>query len=166
MVEKSRIEENLKKLEKHFDGAQESTDLLFFSKLALLELCGWIEETMDVIVVECASSHLTDSKNVQFVQDHIVEETSSFSYNKFRDMLMRVVGLVWVERLENRFDPLKVDPMKSTLGGLRKQRDSAAHTHISGTTLAVEAPSKIYGHYNRVCEGLEEIERCIKALNV
>ena len=89
---------------------------------------------MDQIISDCASTHLTDPKNILYMQDDVILGTSSFEYRKFREMLMRVVGLIGIEKIERNYDLQKFDVMRSTLGTLRKYRDNAAHTHVSGAT--------------------------------
>ena len=51
MIAKSYILANLNALDARYKRASRAKDALFASKLALLELCGWIEESMDDIVV-------------------------------------------------------------------------------------------------------------------
>ena len=63
MIAKSYILKNLKALDKHFINTNSSKDSLFYSKLALLELCGWIEESIGYIVLRCADRKLNDNKN-------------------------------------------------------------------------------------------------------
>ena len=60
MIARSYILTNLKTLDRKYNRATSTRDSLFYSKLAILELCGWIEESMDDIVLRCACRHLTD----------------------------------------------------------------------------------------------------------
>ncbi len=165
MINRQKIDEDLLELERHYNSARETRDLLFFSKLALLELCGWIEESMDDIISGCASLHLTDPKNISYIEENVIFGTSSFEYRKFREMLMRIVGLIGIEKIEKNYDLQKFDVMRSTPGTLRKYRDNAAHTHISGATQVDYTPSIIYREFNRVYAGLDDIEKCVAQLN-
>ena len=168
MVNKGIIERNLRELNIRYNRRSRNLrDPLYYSKLSLIELCGWIEMTMDSIIMDCARAHMIDSQNLKYVEDAIVRKTYSFTYNShFRTMLIRVVGLVKVEELEGKFDPLKFHAMKSSLGNLKKQRDREAHTFIVDATQTVDAPSLIARHFENVYYGLNDIEKCVRRLSL
>ena len=168
MVNKATIVRNLGELDSRYNRiSRNPRDPLYYSKLALIELCGWIEITMDSIIRDCARKHVMNANNLKHVEDSVIQRTYSFTYNDhFRDMLTRVVGLVNVERLERMFNPLKFDLMKSSLGTLKAERDRAAHTHISNVTQTLSAPSTISVHFQHVYDGLKDVERCLKGLRI
>ena len=90
MVNKSAIARNLSEINSRYNKSRRPRDPLYFSKLALIELCGWIEVTMDSIVLHCAKRYLREAKNLEFVQERI-QKTYSFIYEShFRAMLMNV----------------------------------------------------------------------------
>ena len=78
-------------------------------------------------------------------------------------MLIQLVGVVNVERLEQRVDQTKMARFKVTLANLKKVRDSEAHTHIKKATKRVNAPSATIGQFLPVYEGLLEYDREIRA---
>jgi hypothetical protein len=87
-------------------------------------------------------------------------KTYGFDYHKsFRWMLIRLVGLITVERLEQQVDQAKHDTLKSTLGALKTVRDSAAHTHLKGTTRTLDAPSVTIRSFQRVYDGLVDLDQ-------
>ena len=54
---------NLRSLDYRYRRAHSALkEALFCSKLAILELCGWIEESMDDMVRRCATEALERSK--------------------------------------------------------------------------------------------------------
>ena len=55
-------------------------------------------------------------------------------------MLIRLIGLISVERLETQVDQAKHVTLKSTLGTLKTVRDTVAHTHLKGVTRTLDAP--------------------------
>ena len=63
-------------------------------------------------------------------------------------------------------DPAKFHVMKSSLGTLKQQRDREAHTYIVGTTPNLAAPSVITGHFQKVYDGLKDIETCVRRLKI
>ena len=166
MVNKEAISRNLRELDTRYNRKTRNLrDPLYYSKLALLELCGWIEVTMDGIVLDCAQKHLTRHSNLNYVQDSIIHRTFGFAYDpQFRTMLIRVVGLVKVEQLEDMYDQQKFDAMRSSLGWLKQRRDQEAHTYIAGVTHTLDAPSVVNNHFQNVYQGLKDIERFVRML--
>lgn len=134
-----------------------------FAKLAIIELCGWIEEAMDEIVRKCCQRHLKIQTNIDYCNREILERTYGFDYQtNFRYMLVRLVGLVGVERIENEVDPAKHHVLKSTLGNLRIVRNRVAHTHLRGATATLDAPSLTIRNFDRVYEGLLDFYRTMR----
>jgi len=167
LVNKANIVRNLRELNSRYDKARGARDPQYYSKVALIELCGWIETTMDDIVLYCAKKHMTETKNIGFVEKEIIRKTYSFTYDShFRRMLMRVVGLIKVEELERKVDQIKFDLMKSSLETLRGQRNKEAHTYITGVTPNLTAPSAVMAQFQTVYEGLKNIETCIRRLKM
>jgi hypothetical protein len=132
---------------------------LFYSKLAILELCGWIEGSMDDIVLTCANRHLKHPSNLRRVEREIVGKTYGFEYEKhFRNMLFQLVGTINVEKIERKFDPAKFQVLKSQLGVLKSIRDEEAHTHLKGVTKRLDAPSVTKGRFFLIYDGLKDID--------
>jgi hypothetical protein len=159
MIAKSYIEQNLKKIERRYNKPKTVQDSLFFSKLAIMELCGWIEVSMDHIVTQLAKRKLKKESNRKFIDKQIIKTTYGFVYkDHFRPMLISVIGLNGVEILEDRVDPSKFEPMRGTLGILRDNRNERAHEYIKGTTCKIDAPSKTIANFYIVYDGLKDIE--------
>ena len=121
MLDKTTITEILDDLDDRYNGTSSgSRDPLYYSKLALIELCGWIEVTMDQMMLECARNCLSRSSDVTYMKQ-VIDRNYGFTYNgHFREMLIRIVGLVNVERLESRLDPVKFELLKSSLLWINK----------------------------------------------
>jgi len=140
---------------------------LYFSKLAIMEACGWIEESMDDIIRRCAIKHLKETKNLDFVKKDIIKRTTSFEYDQhFRNMLMRLVGMINIERLEQILDLHKFTKMTSSLSALKQRRDELAHTYIKGTTPIIDTPSLTKDRFLNVYEGLKDIESYINKMKI
>lgn len=166
MLAKSDIQATLKALDIKYRKATKPKDALFYSKLAVLELCGWIEESMDDSVRRCAKKHLKVQANRDFVEERVIDKTYAFDYNRFRFMLIRVVGIINVERLEQKMNSTILSSFKSSLGALKKVRDSEAHTHIHGVTKTIDAPSVIRSQFKHVYAGLKEIETLLRSAKI
>ena len=165
MIAKRYILNNLKTLKKLYDKTSRTQEVILYSKMAILELCGWIEETMDDIVRKCSKRNLKDSDNIKYVENNIIKRTHGFDYNdNFRKMLMQVLGIITVEELESKLDLSKFQMMKSTLRTLKLNRDNEAHTHIKGVTTKLDAPSVTISRFWHVNEGLTDIDIKLKSL--
>ena len=132
----------------------------------MLELCGWIEESMDDIVQRCANRLLNKQASKNYIANQIIKPTYGFEYKKhFMKMLSYVVGLINIEKLEDKQDPLKRARLESALGTLKGARNREAHTHLKGTTRLVDAPSITINLFNHVFDGLKDIELNLKELS-
>ena len=70
-----------------------------YSKIALLELCGWLEQSLDHIVLDYTIPKLTGESVSEF-KDRI-DDFYGFEYKKhFRNMLIQAIGFIKVEELE------------------------------------------------------------------
>lgn len=163
MIARSYITSNLEAINRRYLRAASHQESLFFSKLAILELCGWIEESMDDMVRRCATRHLKLQDNRHYCEVEFVNKTYGFDYQKnFRFMLIRLLGLINVEKIEARVDQVKRDRLKSALSSLKVQRNTEAHTHLKGTARTINAPSVTIGQFPPLYEGLMEFDRVIR----
>lgn len=142
--------------------AKSGKDALFYSKLAILELCGWIEESMDDVIRRCAHKRLKIPANRKIVDESVIKKTYAFDYGRFRYMLIYVIGLINVERIEMKMDPLTMNRFEATLGALKKSRDAEAHTHLKGITRVINAPSITLAQFGDVYDGLKFIEKLLR----
>jgi hypothetical protein len=163
MISKQYIVPSLLALDAAYRNAATQDDAERFAKLAIIELCGWIEEAMDEVVHRCSRRGLKETKNLEYCPNDIVKTTYGFDYHKhFRAMLIRLVGIISVEVIESKVDPAKHVGLKSTLGNLRVVRDSVAHTHLKGVTRTLDAPSVTMGNFGRVYDGLLDLYRTMR----
>ena len=167
MISQTRIQKTITQMDKLYQSNIGAIEGLYFAKLAILEVCGWIEESMDSIVLSYANRRLTNIRNINYTRDVIVEKTTSFNYDRhFRLMLMRVIGIILLEKLEMSFDIAKLSRMKGSLGILKTRRDQHAHTHIKGRTVHIDAPSVTARHFQNVYDGLTHIESLLHQIKI
>lgn len=163
MISKTSIEKNLKLINRLY---QRSTSILtgeFYSKLAILELCGWIEESMDEIIRNSTRRKIVQITNRNIIEKKSIKNNYSFTYDEnFKKMLQQVIGMCGIERIESKFNSSKFIQLCSTLQNLKTYRDTQAHTHIKGITIRLNAPSWSIGQFNNVYEGLKDIESTLK----
>lgn len=164
MLVKTYIQSNLKALDVKFRKSNSQRDNLFYSKLAILELCGWLEESMDVVVTDCAKRLIKNPQNLTYIEAEI-KRNYGFNYEKnFKSLLIKLIGIVVFEKIESSLDSQKLQLFISTLGTLVIKRNSEAHTHIKGVTRVIDAPSVTIAHFNNLYNGLLEFENALKAL--
>ena len=167
MVVKKHILENLNNLDNLYKKSVGAKEPLYYSKLAILELCGWIEISMDDIVRQCAKKNLRNPSNKKYIEDEFINKTHSFGYSThFRRMLIGVIGLNFVEKLEQKVDSYKFGRLRAILGSLKKDRDIEAHEYIKGTTKILDAPSVTKINLPCVYDGLKEFEKALKKLKL
>lgn len=162
MITATHIVPTLEALDAAYQNAPD-IDAERLAKLAIIELCGWIEESMDDLVLRCSRRHLKVTVNQETCRAKVIGKTYGFDYHKhFRNMLIQVVGLIGVERLEKDMDQAKLAVLKSSLGTLKSIRDTVAHTHIKGTTSTLSAPSVMLNNFRNVRAGLMELDRTMR----
>lgn len=162
MIVRTNILSNLKALDRNYKKAGTLRESLFYSKLAVLELCGWIEESMDDVVLRCARRNLKYSASLKFIEEQVVKRTYGFQYDEhFRRMLIQLIGVVNVERIGKSVDQTKKARLLSALGTLKAVRNAEAHTHIKGVTRHIDAPSVSLGRFPAL-DGLIEFEATLR----
>ena len=164
MVTKGFIDGTLRALDAAYTAPTTTPDdTQRYAKLAIIELCGWIEESMDDIVFRCSRRHLKVPENLKYCDTQVIKRTNGFEYEAhFRAMLIRVVGLINVEKVEGQVDQPKYVLMTAALRFLKKLRDVEAHTHLKGSTRTLTAPSVMIGKFNEIYVGLLEFDQVMR----
>jgi hypothetical protein len=164
MISSQYIVPSLQALDAAYHSAASADDAERFAKLAIIELCGWIEEAMDSLVFECGNRHLEETINRDYCNQFIIDKTYGFEYKKhFRFMLIRLVGLISVESIEKLTDQAKSAAMISTLEALKVVRNQVAHTHLKGTARTLDAPSVTTQRFQHVHDGLLDLDQTMLA---
>ncbi len=157
MKDKAALNKILDFLDVQYRSAQEPEEALLFAKIAFLEFCGWIEECMDLIALECCDK-LLESEGQESIKQ-IVKSNHSFTYkDHFSPIIARVVGLCNLQHIEKNIDLIY---LKSMTGSLKSKRDDLAHKPVD-IQLTIDAPSKIKTDFNRMFDELEKFEKELK----
>ena len=161
MIAKSYIISTLNELDKLYNKSTSQKKTIYYSKLAVIELCGWIEETIDGVLKRHAYRNLKTADNKTYCLERIINPTYGFQYLKnVRPMLISLVGLIEVEKIEIQLEKTaQITLLKSNLGNLVKSRNEAAHTHLKGSTRRYNAPSRTLGDFNRIYPLLEKLDQ-------
>ena len=118
-----------------------------YAKLALLELCGWIEETQDQIIMDYLALKSIEQTVIDKFKKEVIDRNYGFKYkDNFRKMLIQTVGLISLKEIESELETntnnnITLSEVKSLLGNIEKKRNDAAHTHLTGTTSQDDSPS-------------------------
>lgn len=167
MIAKSYIAENLRHLDAAYNNPKIAKHGLYFSKLAVLELCGWIETSMDDIVSRHARRWLSEPANLTLVEKDIVKKTYGFDYDgHFRKMVIRLIGLIECESVEAALDATTIIRLKSHLSSLKVARDRLAHTYVKGPlgTTTIDAPSVTRARLDEIYDGLKAYDDALRSL--
>lgn len=165
MITYAYLKTNLERLDKLYNNTTNQLDAIFYAKLAVLELCGWVEESMDNIVKVAAKKKLK-TEEFKKLHDSMVNKNYGFKYDShFKPMLINTIGIFQTEKIESYLEKTgKISILKSELSILNKLRNDAAHTFIKGTTKTFDAPSVILSRFNKVYPILVEIDHGLKRL--
>ena len=102
VIDKTQIEATLDRLE-ILARSSGPKDTPFFSKMAILELAGWVEETIDAFVKSLTIPRLRDEK-VRDRFKEVVKQVHDFTYeNHFWRLLGMAIGVVNLERAEEKW---------------------------------------------------------------
>jgi hypothetical protein len=165
MVAKTYINANLRRIDGLFRGATSARQAELLAKLATLELCGWLEVSMDDIVLRTARRVLVDARHRTSFDNEVVKKVNGFSYEShFKRLLRGLIGMRGVAQVETRVDPALFVPMCSALTTLKSVRDRHAHTYLKGVTLTLDAPSATRAKFALTYAGLKDIEAVLRVL--
>jgi len=122
------------------------------SKLAVLEMCGWIEEEFDLVIRDVDALSLRDS---EWVNDNIISKNSGFTYDThLRQMLVKLIGEFLVKRIEAALEvshPGDLAQLRNLLLQLWRMRCALAHTALAAAPhrqYTLNAPSITMMQYN------------------
>jgi hypothetical protein len=137
------------------------------SKLAIIELCGWLEEWMDDFIREIDTLTIVDPK---WVQSNLIDRTNGFHYDKhFRPMVCGMVGEHLVRKIEDDFEQNgggDFESLKSTLGDLWKRRCLLAHADLQAhqrAQITIMGPSWTKNQYRVLRKRLESLKAIAQA---
>lgn len=163
MISKSYIQQTLNELDKLYAESTSQKKTIYFSKLALIELCGWVEVTIDDMLLRCAKRKL---KEKSFVENYegLIDKNYGFQYlTNVRPLLIELLGLVGVEKIEKKLEKkAHITLLKTSLGNIKTSRNEAAHTYIKGVTRKFNAPSLTIGDFGRISNALEILDSELK----
>lgn len=161
MVAQHEIVGCLKRLEKTFEATKSPIDQRYLSKVALIELCGWIEEELDKLMLKFGERCLKGTE-YETKYEKIVTDVFGFNYDKhFRRMLVQLLGMHGANLVEKKVGLKTYSQLKSTLGTLKKNRDSLAHTQLRGRTPHLMGFSVLQNNQQIIFLALKDYDRAL-----
>ena len=158
--------EELKELQKLYDNPADPIHKDYYSKLALLELCGWLEHAQDEIIKQYYILKLTEQVNKDEVQNEVIGKTYGFDYMMhFRPMIIKIIGYKELETVEAKLKTAgSFQILRDQLSSLWALRRRAAHTTFVGATLTFQSPSSMRTYLNSLYPILTSVETEIYAI--
>lgn len=173
MLRTRRIYETLVFIDREYNKNLTHSDLnrpIMYSKLGILELCGWVEEGFDEIAINCVRSNLR-TRDARHRLEKKIRRTYGLQFEYiFIELLGFALGAVKLHRVETRFARNgNLSMLKDQLNQLNEQRNKAAHTYtnnsIRETTATFDAPSLTIARFNTIKPLLEELWTIVRQLN-
>ncbi|MBV7498807.1 hypothetical protein [Achromobacter sp. ACM05] len=144
MLSTAELLQNISVYQAHYDEAQNLRELLLPSKAALLDVCGWLEEAMDSIVIDSAHRCNLSSDRLHAIQQQYVKRTYGFEYSRhFEKMLTAVIGFKVLEQAEAHIGATTLMPFMAAVSSLVPLRNHYAHTHLDASQPYPQSTSSI-----------------------
>ena len=123
MVARYYIRRNLKSLNRNYCRSKTQAEPLYFSKLAIIEICGWIETSLDEIFAACAPKFICEVRYSSKFSSKIID-THGFNENKhLKPLIQALVGYNGLEKLEASCDPGILGNLNRNLNELTLMRN-------------------------------------------
>ena len=129
---------------------------ILLSKTALIEFSGWIEQSMDQILYDYLDSHICETYIIKYIKDQIKK---NYGF-KYENNILRILSItIGAYNLENVFDKININLLKTLLDKYSNKRNNAAHTHTT-----YDAPSVILNDFKCVKPIITAIEHEVQSL--
>lgn len=169
MIVKSHIHNELHRINRLYVDSQSGSNRelpIFFSKLALLECTGWIEESIDDIIEKCYKRNRI--RAIDFMESSI-KKIHSFDYtDHFRNMFVSLIGIAGFEKIERKVGLENRIKLKAHLNTLKLMRNDHAHTTLQGKgkSKRLHSPSVIIAMFSEIYTALKDYEKQLKFITV
>lgn len=144
--------------------------MLLSSKASILEVCGWLEQAMDLIVSEAAKRCALSPARIKLIDKDYIGRTNGFSYQgHFEKMMVSVVGYRMLEAAENRAGAV-IQVMDGALTYLTPLRNYYAHTHFNigspfpKSMTGIPGPTSVRAYAQTAMIGLTALEQALIGL--
>jgi hypothetical protein len=162
VVDCKHIADRVDELDKLYQGATGLFQPQYYSKFAVLEVSGWVEESVDQILRDCAKLVTTDKRNaIDFGKR--LKKCNGFSYDgHVRECLICLVGLAGADLFERTMPTEKLNALRSGLNTIYEVRCGLAHTHVVSGSQTIDAPSKSAERLRNIVDALQSMESTLQ----
>lgn len=164
MIDYVIIKNKLNRLDTEYNNSMSDPDLpIFYSKLAVLEFSGWLEDSIDYMLYSYIDNHIVDIKVREEIRN-IVKNNYGFHYyaNLFK-LFSSVLGVNNWENIEDALKPQKFQDFVNTVNTYSGMRNKAAHSSVVVTNTFC-SPSRTIDAFNKLKPALMIIEDKISEL--
>ena len=150
---RSRIYKTLRNLDLRFEGLSNrkkatqktSEDMELCAKAAVIELGGWIEVSVDEVLINYTTRKIADPDELKRIRKDVIDKVYGFDYTRnFRPLMERILGIDLYNRMINPYaQDGRLQRLQAELSTIKPHRNTAAHTNWTGATKNFEAPSVI-----------------------
>lgn len=152
------LRSNLDKLEAQYHENASSPDIArMVSKIAVIELAGWIEECFDTIARSSIKSQVNSNRARSLVEREI-KRISGLDYeNHSVRLLSAAFGAGKLAKIENELaSDSRLQLFTSQLDNVRKARNSLSHTYTKATQI-IDAPDVTINRFNIIVAIFQDI---------
>lgn len=172
VIDTKGIKGNLLVVEEEYSEAMQSPDVrkggvvaALCSKLAIIEVSGWIEITIDRMLKNYLNMTLTDIALRSTVEKDVIDRVYGFHYrNEVRPLFEKIIGAARFAKIVGNLKRRNSDQaFFSLLGEIARMRDSAAHTYWhEGITQHYDSPSVVRQKFEQLLPILSMINGYVK----
>lgn len=164
MVNYTDIEAKLQRLDTEYNNSILDPDLpIFYSKLAVIEFSGWIEDSVDSIVYDYIDNHIVDPIVKKNIKENVNGNYGFKYYSNLFKVFTSVLGVDTWENIEDKLKPQNLVDLVNVTSTFTGIRNKAAHSSIVVTT-TFSSPSSTIAAYNKVKPAMKIIEKEIASL--
>ena len=170
-ISSKNIRNNLELLQRLYDSAMNSSskdsslEAALYSKLAIIELSGWIEETIDTILTDYLNRTINNLALRNTIEKEVIQRVYGFRYGTdFRPLMERILGGEKFQYIISRLEKngACTSQLHHALSILTTRRDRAAHTHQKGVMQSYDAPSWTIQQLNIILPIFRRIQGMVK----
>lgn len=164
MVNYTDIEAKLQRLDTEYNNSILDPDLpIFYSKLAVIEFSGWMEDSVDSIVYEYIDNHILDPIVKQTIKKNVNGNFGFKYYSNLFKVFTSVLGVNTWENIEDKLKPQHFADLLNVTNTYTGIRNKAAHSSIV-VMATFSSPSTTIAAYNKVKPAMIIIENEIASL--
>ena len=159
-VDYTTIETILTVLDTQFSGVVGSADHTLpvaYSKLSLMEISGWIEESMDIILFNYIDNKIIDT-NCKLRTKEVIKKNYSFDEKHLYHIFICALGVNNLENVLDHIGSASTAVLMAKCNDYALKRNDAAHKYQLVTS-TYPAPSQVLNDYRIIKPIISDLEQ-------